>query len=92
MNDYYVYIMSNESRRLYTGVTRDLERRVCEHKHKIVKGFTSRYNFDKLVWFESFSDINQAIAAEKKIKGWSRIKKIDLIESMNPHWEDLSNR
>jgi putative endonuclease len=90
MNEYYVYIMTNNSRTLYTGVTNDLERRVYEHKNKLVKGFTSKYNINKLVWYETFPDIHQAIEGEKKIKGWLRSKKIALIESVNPNWEDLS--
>ena len=90
MPEYYVYIMTNNSRTLYTGVTNDLERRVYEHKHKLVPGFTSKYNITKLVWYESFHDIHQAIEAEKRIKGWIRAKKVALIESKNPTWEDLS--
>ncbi len=72
------------------GVTNDLTRRMYEHKQKLVEGFTSKYNLTKLVYFEAFADINDAIAAEKKIKGWIRIKKIKLIESKNPSWIDLS--
>ncbi|MBN2024026.1 MAG: GIY-YIG nuclease family protein [Pirellulales bacterium] len=82
--------MANKSRTLYTGVTNDLERRVYEHQHKLVKGFTSKYNITRLVWYESFPDIEQAIEGEKRIKGWLRSKKIALVESMNPKWEDLS--
>ncbi len=88
--EYYVYIMTNRSRTLYTGVTNDLMRRVYEHKHKLVPGFTSRYNIQFLVYYESGSDINAAIAREKQIKGWLRSKKIALIDSMNPEWRDLS--
>ncbi len=87
----YVYILTNKyDRVLYTGVTNNLSRRVNEHKQKIVKGFTSKYNLVKLVYFEEFSDIMEAIASEKKIKGWLRTKKIKLIESVNPTWKDLS--
>jgi putative endonuclease len=75
---------------LYGGVTNNLERRVLEHKHKEIPGYTSKYNLDKLVYFQEFSDINQAIEAEKKIKGWLRSKKDDLISSFNSTWEDLS--
>ena len=75
---------------LYTGITSDLIRRVYEHKNKLVAGFTKKYNLIKLVYFEEFTDVNDAIAAEKKIKGWLRIKKIKLIESKNPDWKDLS--
>ncbi len=83
--------MTNRSKTLYTGVTNDLERRVYEHKHGLVPGFTSRYRIDKLVYFESTSDIYEAIAMEKRIKGWLRIKKINLIESRNPDWSDFSD-
>jgi putative endonuclease len=88
--EYYVYIMTNKSRTLYTGVTNDLMRRVYEHKNKLVKGFTSKYNIQFLVYCESASDIHAAIAREKQIKGWLREKKIALIDSMNPTWKDLS--
>jgi putative endonuclease len=87
---YFVYIMTNKSETLYTGVTNNLERRVYEHKHHLVKGFTNKYNIDKLVYFEETNDINAAIAREKQIKGWLRKKKIALIEAINPEWKDLS--
>ena len=90
MSEYYVYIMTNKSRTLYTGVTNNLERRVYEHKHKLVPGFASKYNITWLVYFEATPDIRAAIAREKQIKGWLRVKKIALIESDNPQWEDLS--
>lgn len=89
---FYVYIMSNKSRTLYTGVTNDLERRVYEHKRKLVAGFTTKYNIDRLVYYEATEDVNTAISREKQIKGWLRAKKIALIESMNPQWADLSGR
>jgi putative endonuclease len=89
-NQYYVYIMTNIARTLYTGVTNDLERRVYEHKVKAVPGFTSRYNLTLLVYYESGEDIAAAISREKQIKGWRRNKKIALIESINPGWKDLS--
>jgi putative endonuclease len=82
--------MTNKSRTLYTGVTNDLMRRVYEHKNKLVKGFTPRYNIQYLVYYESTSNIYSAIAREKQIKGWLRKKKIALIDSMNPEWKDLS--
>ncbi|MBK9926091.1 MAG: GIY-YIG nuclease family protein [Anaerolineales bacterium] len=82
--------MTNKSRTLYTGVTNDLMRRVHEHKNKLVKGFTSRYNIQFLVFYESTTDIHAALAREKQIKGWLRSKKIALIDSMNPTWKDLS--
>jgi len=75
---------------LYTGVTNNLERRVYEHKNKVVDGFTGRYNINKLVYFEEYNNINDAIAREKQIKGGSRKKKIELIEKDNPKWRDLS--
>ena len=87
---YYVYIMTNNSRTLYTGVTNNLERRVYEHKKGSVRGFTKKYNIDKLVYYDSCPDVNEAIKREKQIKGWLRRKKIDLIESVNPEWKDLS--
>jgi putative endonuclease len=90
MKNYYVYIMTNKSKTLYTGVTNDLTRRVYEHKHKLIPGFTQKYNITKLVYYEETSDIHAAIAREKQIKGWLREKKINLIESMNPNWVDLS--
>ena len=90
MREYYVYIMTNKSRTLYTGITNDLVRRVYEHKQKLVAGFTRKYNITRLVHFEPYGNVNDAIAREKQIKGWLRAKKIALIESMNPHWEDLS--
>ena len=85
-----MYIMTNNSKTLYTGVTNNLERRVFEHKHGTVRGFTKKYNIDQLVHYESCPDINGAINREKQIKGWLRIKKIELIESVNPEWKDLS--
>ncbi|NIO49944.1 MAG: GIY-YIG nuclease family protein [Candidatus Aminicenantes bacterium] len=75
---------------LYTGVTSDLEKRVYEHKSKLVEGFTKKYNVNKLIYYEVFDDINDAIAREKQIKAGSRQKKIDLISSINPSWKDLS--
>ena len=88
--EYYVYIMTNKSRTLYTGVTNSLMRRVNEHKNKLIPGFTSKYNITRLVYYEAGDSINAAIAREKQIKGWLRIKKIALIESINPEWRDLS--
>ena len=87
---HYVYIMTNKTKTLYTGVTNDLMRRIWEHKNKLAPGFTSKYNITKLVFFESFKDVREAISAEKRIKGWLRKKKIALIESSNPNWDDLS--
>lgn len=89
-NQYYVYIATNKSRTLYVGVTNNLERRMYEHRQKANPGFTSRYNINKLVYFEVTSDVHSAISREKQIKGWLRSKKIVLIESVNPDWKDLS--
>jgi len=87
---YTVYIMTNKyDKVLYTGVTNNLVRRVYEHKNKLLKGFTSRYNVTKLVYFEDHHDVHEALAREKQIKGWVRIKKIELIKTMNPIFEDL---
>jgi putative endonuclease len=91
MKDYFVYIMTNKSKTLYTGVTNNLVRRVYEHKNKLIEGFTKKNNINKLVYFELFDNPDDAIKREKQIKGWLRKKKIDLIESMNPEWKDLSN-
>ncbi|MDO8806410.1 MAG: GIY-YIG nuclease family protein [Elusimicrobiota bacterium] len=89
---YYIYIMTNWSDTvLYTGVTNNLVRRVYEHKQKLVQGFTSKYNITKLVYYETTPDVNSAIGREKQIKGGSRQKKADLINSMNPDWRDLSD-
>ena len=87
---YYVYILTNKSGTLYTGVTGDLKRRVWLHRTKQVEGFTKRYNINRLLYFESFSDVWSAIAREKQIKGWIRCKKLDLIATTNPQWHDLS--
>ena len=90
MVQYYVYIMTNKARTLYTGVTNDLARRVYEHKQKLLPGFTSKYNITKLVYFEATEDVYTALNREKQIKGWLRAKKIALIETTNPVWKDLS--
>lgn len=90
MKQYYVYIMTNSSRTLYTGITDNLVRRVYEHKNKLIKGFTQKYNVTRLVYYEITSDVQAAIQREKQIKGWLRKKKIALIEAANPKWEDLS--
>ena len=90
MKNYFVYIATNKRNTvLYTGVTNNLEKRMFEHKNKLIKGFTSKYNVVKLVYYEIFNSPKDAIVAEKKIKGWTRQKKIDLIRSMNKKFEDL---
>jgi putative endonuclease len=91
MAEYYVYMMTNLAHTLYTGVTNNLERRVYEHKMKLIPGFTARYDLTTLVYYEVTGDVEAAIAREKQIKGWLRSKKITLIESVNPKWKDLSN-
>jgi putative endonuclease len=90
LKTYYVYIMASKSRTLYTGVTSNLVRRVLQHRGKLLPGFTSRYNINRLVYFEVSGEIPAAIAREKQIKSWSRKKKIALIESVNRDWKDLS--
>nr|WP_064101370.1 GIY-YIG nuclease family protein [Legionella oakridgensis] len=85
-----VYLLTNKHNNvLYTGVTHDLIRRVYEHKNKLEAGFTQKYNVDRLVYFEGCSGIVMAIEREKQIKGWSRKKKHDLINALNPEWTDL---
>jgi putative endonuclease len=90
MRTFYVYIMAGKYRTLYTGMTNDLERRVFEHKHKLTPGFTSKYNINRLVYIETFSNARDAIRREKQIKGWLRARKVALIISANPAWKDLS--
>ena len=87
---YHVYIMASKSRTLYTGMTNNLERRVYEHKQKLVRGFTARYNITRLVYYESGNNVYGVIQREKEIKAWRREKKVKLIESTNPQWKDLS--
>ena len=90
INVYYVYILTNTHHNvLYTGVTNDLERRCYEHKQKKIKGFTQKYNIDKLIYFERFDSIDSAIAREKQIKGFSRAKKLALINKVNSDWKEL---
>ena len=90
LKNYYVYIMASTSRTLYTGVTNNLERRVLQHRRKLLGEFTARYNINRLVYYEVSGEILAAIAREKQIKSWSRKKKIALIESVNRDWKDLS--
>lgn len=88
--NYFIYILTNKNHTvLYTGMTRDLRTRVYEHKEKLHKGFTARYNVDKLVYFERFSHAEEAVEREKQIKAGSRKKKLDLINRFNPDWIDL---
>lgn len=88
---YYVYLLTNSNNHvMYVGVTNDLRRRVYEHKNKLVKGFTEKYNVNKLVYFEQTLDIVSAITREKEIKKWRREKKNNLVIQVNPNWNDLS--
>ena len=87
---YYVYILTNWCNKvMYIGVTNDLMRRVYEHKNKMIAGFTKTYNVDKLVYYEGFNDIIYAIKREKQLKKWSREKKNQLVQSVNPEWKEL---
>ena len=88
---YWVYILTNKRNgTLYVGVTSSLERRIWQHKAKIIDGFTKQYGLDRLVYFEQFRDVHAAIAREKEIKGWLRRRKLELIERDNPGWTDLN--
>ncbi len=90
MKQYYVYIMASPTGTLYTGTTNNLKRWVYEHKHKLIEGFTKKYNVTRLVYVEETGDVQAAIAREKQIKGWRRSKKLALIKSLNPRWQDSS--
>jgi len=88
---YYVYILTNQRHTvLYTGVTSDLEQRIFEHKTKLYSGFTAKYNCDKLIYYEEFSEVNESIKREKQLKKYKRTFKANLINQMNPEWKDLS--
>ena len=89
-HNYYVYILASNSGTLYIGVTNNLERRLIEHRQGLVKGFTQKYGCSRLVYYEDYRDIKQAIAREKYLKGKNRKFKEELIKSINPHWNDLS--
>ena len=88
---YYVYIMANQSRTLYVGITNNIRRRVWQHREKLVEGFTHRYKIDRLVYVEPFGDALTAIEREKQIKRWRRDKKLQLIAQNNPEWHDLGD-
>ena len=92
MKYYYVYILTNKSGTLYTGMTNDLVRRVSEHKQKAIPGFTRKYNITKLVFFDTFPNPDDAITMEKRIKGWTRAKKLQRIKGINPDLHDLSQK
>ena len=87
---YYVYVMASRSLNLYTGVTDNMFRRALEHKTGAIQGFTKRYNINRLVYYETFKYVNNAIAREKQVKAWTRAKRIALIKSLNPTWQDLA--
>ena len=90
MKNYYVYILTNKSKTLYIGVTNNLERRIFEHKNKLIDGFSKKYNLTRLVYFEVLNSIEDAIKREKQLKNWHRQWKINLIEEHNKGWKDLS--
>jgi putative endonuclease len=90
MRRYHVYIMASLSRTIYVGVTNSLAQRVFQHRMKMVPGFTSKYNITRLVYAEACDDVRDAIAREKQLKGWRRERKMTLIESVNPEWDDLA--
>jgi putative endonuclease len=89
---YFFYRMANASKRIYTGMTNSIRRRVCEHDLKLTPSFAAKCNITRLVYFEGFEDVRNAIEREKQIKAWTRAKRIALIESTNPKWNDLSPR
>ena len=89
---YYVYILASRSRTLYTGVTNNLARRMAEHRERLLPGFASRYRIHRLVYYEAYRDVRQAIFRETQIKKWRREKKVALIDASNPTWDDLSSR
>ncbi len=90
MGNYYVYIMASKTGTLYVGMTNDLKKRIYEHKKHLIPGFTDKYGIDRLVYFETMGDALSAIKREKQLKSWRREKKIKLIDSLNPRWDDLS--
>lgn len=91
MKNYYVYLSTNWNNRvMYVGMANNLERRMYEHKNKLIEGFTKKYNIDRLVYFVETSDVNAALSREKEIKKWRREKKDSLVLSSNPEWKDLS--
>jgi putative endonuclease len=90
-NQYYVYLLTNWNNKvIYIGITSDLKRRLYEHRNKLIKGFTEKYNVTKLVYFETTTDVKSAIAREKEIKKWRREKKNRLVDTINADWKDLS--
>ena len=92
MKRYYVYVVSSRSGTLYIGMSNNIERRMWEHKSGEFEGFATKYGCDRLVYYEGFDDVRKAIDREKQLKGWVRRKKIELIESVNPRWQDLAEK
>ena len=92
MHTYYVYIVASLQKALYVGMTNDLRRRMYEHKTGAIPGFTARYRVNRLVYFETHTDVRAAISREKQLKGWLRKRKVALIQAENAEWEDLSDR
>lgn len=90
MKSYWVYILASKTGMLYVGVTNNLEKRMYEHKNKLISGFTAKYRIDRLMYYQEFNYIEQAIEMEKRIKGWTRKKKTDLIKTINPDVKDLA--
>jgi putative endonuclease len=89
---YYVYILTNQTDKvMYIGVTNDLQRRIYEHKNELIEGFTKRYHVHKLVYYEGYQDVKEAIAREKTLKGFLRVRKNELVQTLNPTWMDLAN-
>ncbi|MEO1023792.1 MAG: GIY-YIG nuclease family protein [Bacteroidota bacterium] len=89
---YYVYMLSNASKMIYIGMTNNLTRRIYEHRNKLLKGYTQKYNLHDLVYYEETDDVGRAIEREKQLKGWKRNRKVKLIEAVNPGWKDLAER
>ena len=90
---YYVYIVSNKNNTVtYIGVTNNIIRRIYEHKNKMIEGFTCKYNVNKLVYYEEYNEVKYAIEREKQLKGWSKSKKVDLINRLNSNWDELYNK
>lgn len=88
-NQYYIYIISSKSLTLYIGITSNLTRRIYEHRHGLIQGFSSKYHCNRLIYFEEYNDVNTAIAREKQLKKWRREKKLWLVQKMNPYFKDL---
>jgi putative endonuclease len=91
-HEYFAYIVCSRSGTLYIGMTNNIYRRALQHKRGEIEGFASKYHCDRLVYYESFDDVHKAIGREKQLKGWTRAKKIALIESRNPRWDDLAEK